>query len=157
MHEKRYTKDELDQIDADFHYMLHGQGFTFLMVDPNHTFRRTFVNKLRTVGIDEVREAKSAGEAVIEARKIRGDIVFLVELNMPGKDGIALTKELHANEAWKDSKVILFSDETKKERLVQALRCGAHAFLKKPVTPEGIVTKLQEFGYRCVRPSQAHG
>lgn len=156
MSEKRFTKDELEQIDADFRYMLHGQGFTLLMVDPNHTHRRTFVNKLHAIGVDEVREAKTAEDAVKEARRIRDDIVFLVELNMPGKDGIVLTKEIHAQEAWKDCKVILFGDETHKERLVQALRCGARAYLKKPITPEGIVAKLQEFGYRCTKPSGPH-
>lgn len=157
MHEKRYTKDELELIDAEFRYMLDGQGFTLLMVDPNHTHRRTFVNKLRDVGVDEIREAKTAEDALTEARRIKGDVVFLIELNMPQTDGIALTKKLHAEEVWKESKVILFGEEHHKDRLVQALKCGAQAFLKAPLTPESIIAKLNQFGYTCKRPSSAHG
>ena len=64
-----------------------------LIVDDHAEFRRLARALLTRSGFDVVAEAADAGEAMIEARAHRPDLVLL-DVHLPGVDGIAVAHAL---------------------------------------------------------------
>jgi DNA-binding NarL/FixJ family response regulator len=77
--------------------------------------------------------AADGAEAVLVCRKVRPDVV-LMDVRMPGTDGISATQQLTAGEA--PPKVLILTTFDLDEYVFDALRAGASGFLLKDVTAE---------------------
>jgi two-component system response regulator AdeR len=64
------------------------------------------------------------------ARSLRPDLVLL-DIHLPGEDGLQLLAALRAEEATRDIPVIVFSDDDSSELIEEAERLGAAAYLVK--------------------------
>ncbi|UQU66598.1 response regulator transcription factor [Couchioplanes caeruleus] len=107
-----------------------------LLADDQHLVRAGFRSLLkRDRGIEVVGEASTGDEAVRTARAVRPDVV-LMDIRMPGLDGIEATRRILA-EAPECRIVILTTFETD-EYVFAALAAGASGFLTKEVDPEGL-------------------
>ena len=69
------------------------------------------------------------------------DLVIL-DIYMPGLSGFDILNHLHARKY--EAPVIIYSNVTTKESIVQAMSMGAKAFLIKPQKPETIIQKSFE-------------
>lgn len=78
--------------------------------------------------IEVVGEAAHGDEAVAVARKTRPDIALL-DIEMPGKDGITSAVELR--EAVPDCRIVMLTTFGRPQYLRRALEAGASAFLVK--------------------------
>jgi len=68
--------------------------------------------------------------------------LLLLDLMMPGKDGLETLRELrHFNT---DLPVIVLSGASSPRQIVDAIKCGANDFLTKPVTHEDLNTAIQK-------------
>jgi response regulator RpfG family c-di-GMP phosphodiesterase len=81
----------------------------------------------------EVEEAMSAEEARVLIAGTRPDVIVL-DVMMPGLDGIAFCRELKSDRATKDIGVVLLSG-TEGAARVAADAAGAEAFVPKPFSP----------------------
>jgi two-component system LytT family response regulator len=81
-----------------------------------------------TGSFDEIRWARSAGEAARELRHFSPDVIFL-DIKMPGKDGITLLKELRSQEGHAEVVFVTAYDEY----AIQAVKNSAFDYLLKPV------------------------
>jgi DNA-binding NarL/FixJ family response regulator len=91
-------------------------------------------------GLDVVGEAGDGDQAVRLAAQVRPDVV-LMDVRMPGMDGITATRRLTASE---DSpKVIILTTFDLDEPLYAALRAGASGFLLKDVRPAELVDAIR--------------
>jgi DNA-binding NarL/FixJ family response regulator len=88
-------------------------------------------------GIEVVGEAADGAAAVILAGQLRPDVI-LMDIRMPGLDGIAATRQL-AESAASQSKVIILTTYELDEYLFDALQAGASGFLLKDVVPEDLI------------------
>jgi DNA-binding NarL/FixJ family response regulator len=79
-----------------------------------------------------VGEAGTGTAAVEQARKLSPDVIMM-DIQMPGMDGIAATRQL------RDSKVLILTTFGSQEHVAHALRAGASGFLLKDATPEQLV------------------
>ncbi|GGM41524.1 response regulator [Dactylosporangium sucinum] len=91
----------------------------------------------RSRDITVVAEASSGDEAVREARRHRPDVV-LMDIRMPGLDGIAATARITGNPGLAGTRVVVLTTFETDENVFAALRAGASGFLTKEVEPEDL-------------------
>ena len=77
-----------------------------------------------------VGEAADGREAVEQARRVRPDVV-LMDVRMPGVDGLEATRRLAGAGAEQGTRVIVLTTFDVDEYVVEALRAGASGFLLK--------------------------
>ncbi|MFF5081367.1 response regulator [Actinoplanes sp. NPDC000266] len=107
-----------------------------LLADDQHLVRAGFRSLLRRdKEIDVVGEASSGDEAVRSARSLKPDVI-LMDIRMPGMDGIAATKAVLADNP--DTKVIILTTFETDEYVFAALAAGASGFLTKEIAPDGL-------------------
>jgi DNA-binding NarL/FixJ family response regulator len=80
--------------------------------------------------IEVVGEAANGDEAVAAARKLRPDVV-LMDVRMPGTDGIEATRRLLADPD--PPKVVILTTFDRNEYVYEAMKAGASGFLLKDV------------------------
>lgn len=91
-------------------------------------------------GMEVVGEAADGRTAVAVARRTRPDIV-LMDVSMPGLDGLAAARELLA--APSPPKVITLTTFDTDENLHAALRAGTSGFLLKVSPPEQLLEAIK--------------
>ena len=84
-----------------------------------------------------VGEAADGDEAVAKVRELEPDVV-LMDVRMPGTDGIEATRRLTADPAT-PTRVVMLTTFDMDEYVYDALKAGASGFLLKDVEPELLV------------------
>ncbi|MBQ0984102.1 response regulator transcription factor [Streptomyces sp. F63] len=113
-----------------------------VVVDDQALVRRGFVMILRVHDdIEVVAEAGTGQEAVEAARAHRPDVV-LMDIRMPGMDGIEATSRILREADW-DARVLILTTFDPDEYVYEALRAGASAFVLKDIPPEQLATAVR--------------
>ena len=89
-----------------------------------------------------VGEAADGGEAVALALELRPDVV-LMDIRMPGVDGLAATKRLTDDERLGDVKVVILTTFELDEYVFEAIRAGANGFLVKDTEPAELLRAVR--------------
>lgn len=93
-------------------------------------------------GLEVVGEAATGKDAVRVTREERPDVV-LMDIRMPGGDGIAATRAITADPALAHCRVLVLSMFELDEYVYGALRAGASGFLLKDVHPGALVDAIR--------------
>lgn len=93
-------------------------------------------------GISVVGEAATGDQAVELARRLRPD-VCLVDIRMPGLDGIEVTRRLAGPDVADPLAVVVITTFDLDEYVHEALRAGARGFLLKDAGPDLLVQAVQ--------------
>jgi two-component system, NarL family, response regulator NreC len=126
-----------------------------LLVDDHRLVRAGLRALLRTApDVSVVGEAESGPEAVAEAARLRPNVVVM-DLDMPGGDGAAATRELAAREP--ASHVLVLTQHAEEEQLVALLDAGAGGYLAKDAAERELVDAIRVVarGEVYVRPRVA--
>lgn len=89
-----------------------------------------------------VAEAGDGTEAVARARELHPDVV-LMDLRMPGLDGLGATKAIASDPGLRDVRVLVLTTFDLDEHVYEAMRSGASGFLLKDVPPEGLAAAVR--------------
>jgi DNA-binding NarL/FixJ family response regulator len=92
--------------------------------------------------IEVLAEAADGEEALRLARNLRPDIV-LMDIRMPGMDGLRATRAIAAEDALNDVRVIILTTFDLDEYVFEALRVGASGFLVKSTEPAELIHAVQ--------------
>jgi DNA-binding NarL/FixJ family response regulator len=113
-----------------------------VMIADDHTVVRQGIrNVLEEVeGLEVVGEAGDGDEALELARKLRPD-VLLLDVTMPGRTGLEVTRELRSDEV--ESGILILSMHDDPEYVLQAVRAGADGYVLKDVTPAELRKAIQ--------------
>jgi DNA-binding NarL/FixJ family response regulator len=92
--------------------------------------------------LEVVGEATDGQQAVDLARRERADVV-LMDIRMPGVDGLEATRRISADEDLAGVKVIILTTFESDEYVYQALRAGASGFLVKDTEPAELIQAVR--------------
>ena len=113
---------------------------TLLIVDDEASVRRRLRQIFEGAG-HRAFVAPDAPEALKLLHKEHCDLVIL-DVEMPGVDGLALCRLLRAQAATKQLPIVIFSARDDENRKVEAFAAGADDYIVKPSTPREILTRV---------------
>jgi CheY-like chemotaxis protein len=87
--------------------------------------------RLQRHGID-MRHVEDGEKALIDAVWKRPDAVLL-DINLPGMNGLDVLQKLRANPLTSDVPVIVLSAHVMEDDILSAMQAGANAFVPKPI------------------------
>jgi DNA-binding response OmpR family regulator len=108
-------------------------GGTILVVDDDATNRDLLGRRLVRLGYT-VRTAEEGGAALAEAETGNVDVILL-DVMMPGIDGMDVLRRLKASPRSKDIAVIMLSGVDTMETIGRCIELGAEDYLSKPFEP----------------------
>lgn len=111
-----------------------------LVVDDHAVVRRGLVDLLTTAGVEVVGALDDGADAAAAVRELSPDLV-LMDLSMPGVDGIDATRAVLA--ARPGTRVIVLTSFAEHARIHAALEAGAVGYLLKDAEPEEILRALK--------------
>ena len=126
-----------------------------LVVDDHAVVRQGLKAFLRVQDdIEFVGEAANGDEALTQARSVQPDVI-LMDLIMPGMDGVETMRQLSA--AGVDAKVIVLTSFAEDEQVFAAVKAGAAGYLLKDVQPQelGDAIRIVHAGDAQLHPSIA--
>lgn len=113
-----------------------------LTIDDHALFRRCMSDYLNdTEDLEVVGEASSGEVGLDLAEKLQPDIA-LVDYDLGGQDGIALTEKIMAR--CPDCSVVILTGSEDENQMRRALSLGAKGYILKDIEPDKLVTRLQE-------------
>ncbi|WP_194908668.1 response regulator [Catenulispora rubra] len=114
-----------------------------LIADDQELLRAAFRMVLEAAGdMLVVGEAADGAEAARLAHSARADVV-LMDIRMPGVDGIAATRLICGDEDLAGVKVLILTTFENDEYVAEALRAGASGFLGKGMGPEQLLDAIR--------------
>ncbi|BEL08197.1 response regulator transcription factor [Actinoplanes sichuanensis] len=114
-----------------------------LLVDDQPLLRRSLAVVIgHQPDLEVVGQAGDGAEAVSRARATRPDVV-LMDVRMPGLDGLEATRRICADPALAGTRVLVLSMFELDEYVYEALQAGASGFLLKDAQPEDLVDAVR--------------
>jgi DNA-binding NarL/FixJ family response regulator len=114
-----------------------------LIADDQALVRAGFKSLLHAPGdIEVVGDAADGASAVELARKLRPDVV-LMDIRMPGLDGLEATRRIATDPLLANVRVVILTTFALDEYLFDALRYGASGFLVKDTEPDDLATAVR--------------
>ncbi len=114
-----------------------------LVVEDDTFSHQLIAITLETRGVDLVFEV-DGGAALERIGAIQPDLV-LMDVMLPGHDGVDLTYSLKADPTLAAIPVVMLTGEARREVLVRSIEAGAADFIVKPFTPDALVAKLAKY------------
>lgn len=106
-----------------------------LIADDHPVFRDGLAALLESVGMDVVAEAATGSDAITATLEHLPDVVVM-DIKMPGLDGIEATRRLRA--AGSDAAVLILSMFEDDDSVFAALRAGASGYILKDADQEDL-------------------
>jgi NarL family two-component system response regulator LiaR len=105
--------------------------------------------------IQVVGEAATGAEAVAQAEALRPDVI-LMDLVMPGLDGIEATRQITARLS--GTRILVLTSFAADEKVFPAIKAGALGYLLKDSSPAELVSAINQVhrGEPSLEPSIAH-
>jgi two-component system chemotaxis response regulator CheY len=104
---------------------------TVLIVDDSPTIRGFAKIFLKSLGIT-ILEAEDGMQA-LEVVRAHAPDVAVVDINMPGMDGLTFTRELRQDARFSKLPIILLTGDRSEETRQKGLEAGASDFIEKPI------------------------
>jgi NarL family two-component system response regulator LiaR len=141
-----------DAVDADG---MAPERIRVLVADDHAIVRKGICALLATEeGIEVVGEAEDGQRAIEAVARLRPDVV-LMDLVMPGVDGLAATRRISAE--WPETRILVLTSFAGVDKIMPAIKAGALGYLLKDSDPEVLVDSIRQVycGNSSLHPSVA--
>lgn len=113
-----------------------------LLVDDEDDIRKIGALSLRSVGRMECLTAATAEEGLVLARAHQPDVI-LMDMMMPGMDGLGALAALRADEALRGVPVIFMTAKVQRREIEHYLEVGASGVIQKPFDPMRLADEIR--------------
>ena len=114
-----------------------------LVVEDNEKNRVLFRDILQTRGYKTL-EAETGEQALVLLLKERPDLI-LMDIQLPTKDGITVTKEIKGNAATKDIPVFALTSYAMKGDRERMMEAGFNNYMSKPIKVREFLKTIDDF------------
>lgn len=115
-------------------------AYRVVLVEDHALTRAGLRAALDAAGLNVVGEAEDGPRGLEEARRLAPDVA-VIDLGLPGMDGIELTRQLRA--AVPKTRIVILTMHDLDTEVLAALAAGADAYCVKSTKTEGIVTAVR--------------
>jgi len=113
-----------------------------LVVEDNASIRRVIVLTLKSGGYERIEEAMSGDAALRAAARFAPDLVLL-DIMLPGLDGIAVCRALRTNPATASVAIVMLTAKSGIHDIVSGLDSGANDYVTKPFSKEVLLARIR--------------
>lgn len=110
-----------------------------LLVDDEIEFTAALAERMENRGLDV--DTVESGEAALEAVEKEDFCLIILDLSMPGMDGLETLKRMRA--AKPELQIIVLTGRATIEKGVEAMKLGALDFLEKPADIKALMEKFE--------------
>jgi len=114
-----------------------------LVVEDDEVLHTLVAAMLESEPVDLVFEAD--GAAAFDRVNAVGPDLVLMDVMLPGGDGVALTERIKSTPDLAAIPVVMLSGEARLDTLVRSMEAGAADFIVKPFTREALIAKLGKY------------
>jgi DNA-binding NarL/FixJ family response regulator len=111
-----------------------------MLVDDHPLVRAAVRQAITAPDVELVAEAATAEEALALAPDVRPD-VLLVDIDLPGMDGVALVRELAPR--LPETRIVMLTVSSSDRHLMDAMRYGACGYLTKDLAPDALLRSVR--------------
>lgn len=86
----------------------------------------------------------SSGDRALELARERRPAVAVLDIGMPGLDGLQVLEQIRADEELRETKVLLLTAKAQESDVRRGYDTGADAYVKKPFSPADLSTRVRE-------------
>ena len=115
---------------------------TILIADdePNIVISLEYLMKREGYAVSVARN----GEEALAAIRRDGPELVLLDVMMPKKSGFEVCQEVRADDALKDTLILMLTAKGRDTDIAKGLGCGADAYMTKPFSTRELVQKVRE-------------
>ncbi|RRD71542.1 MULTISPECIES: response regulator [unclassified Desulfovibrio] len=113
-----------------------------LIVDDSKTIRNLVAFVLKGEGF-KVSTAEDGQDAIEKLYNLEAVDLIVSDVNMPRMDGFSFIKHIRAQEAYKDTPIIVLSTEGQEKDIQLGMSLGANLYMVKPAQPEKMVRNIK--------------
>ncbi len=106
-----------------------------LVVDDDEVVRWSYLRSLQSISRNV--EAACDGEEALQTMEQNPCDVVLLDLRMPGQDGMSVLRTI--KQKWPESEVVIITGYPTLTSAKEALRLGAYDYVAKPVAPQDVI------------------
>ena len=119
---------------------MNNEPLRVMLVDDHALVRSAVRQALAAPDIEVVGEATSGDEALLLAPQLHPDVILL-DLRMPGVDGLQVLRELAPR--LPDTRIVMLTDSEDRRDILEAMRAGAAGYLTKDLTPDALLRSVR--------------
>jgi two-component system, chemotaxis family, chemotaxis protein CheY len=114
-----------------------------LIVDDEYYSRKVIRTLLLAAGVTNIYEAAD-GERGLEAIRVHGPDVVLLDWQMPGMDGATFVRRVRSPDTfpYPSVPIIMLTGHGERSRVLEAMHLGVHEFLVKPVSSNALYARI---------------
>lgn len=124
---------------------------TILVVEDEEDIQELIRFNLRRAGYDVVTVA--SGEAALTALQQQPPQLVLLDLMLPGTDGLEVCRRMRADSATREIPVIMVTAKGEESDVVAGLELGADDYVVKPFSPRVLIARVQAVLRRNTQPA----
>jgi len=114
---------------------------TILIVDDEEDIIELIKYNLKNEGYS-ILTAQSGEQAIKIAKQSRPDLIVL-DLMLPGMDGLEVTRYLRSNEETSDMPIVMLTAKGEESDIITGLELGANDYISKPFSPKVLTARIR--------------
>ena len=128
-------------------------NLSIAVVEDHDFLRDSTVNLLRDRGYQA--EGFYCAEDLIEESTLHRPDLYIIDLNLPGEDGLSLAKRIRSTRSYVG--IVMVTARGHVQDKVQGYASGADIYLPKPVDPEELLAVVDRFSHKLLHDRALSG